>query len=89
MAIMLTAPSLFGLPMTDDPGARDHQPARELDLDLDEVAVPRIARGRRPAMRISFCLRSTGTSRAPSSSMRTMPIWPRRGLSRIFIALAV
>ena len=71
MAIRLTAPS--DMRIADDGGdlgARDHQAAGELDLDLDEVAIAWRRADRPSGMRISFCLRSTGIRRAPSSSMR-------------------
>jgi hypothetical protein len=55
---------------------------------LDEAAVARVAEIAELDAHF-LCLRSTGTSRAPSSSMRTMPIWPRRGLSRFVIGRAV
>lgn len=69
----------FGLPMTLMTRARNHQAAAQQS---------RRRRGRhhgrrrsRPG-RCAFPCRSTGTRRAPSSSSRTMPISPRRGLSK-------
>ncbi len=89
MAIMLIAPSELGLPMTLVTRARGII-SRPESLTSTSTRSPSCASPRSPmGMRISFCLRSIGISRAPSSSRRTMPIWARRGLSRIFIGLAV
>ena len=89
MAMRLTARSVSGLPITAITRALGII-IRPVSFTSTSTRSPSLALPRSPAsMRISFCLRSIATSRAPSLSKRTMPIWPLRGLSRIFIARAV
>jgi hypothetical protein len=89
IAIIETAPSELGLPMTEVTLAF-WIIRRPENFTVTSTRSPSRASPRSPlSMRISLVLRSMGTSRAPFSSSRTIPIWPRRGLSRIFMGFAV
>jgi hypothetical protein len=74
MAIRLTAPSLLGLPTTETTLARGIIIRPETLISTSTKSPSRASPRSPAAIRISFCLRSTGSRRAPSSSMRTMPI---------------
>ncbi len=70
------------------PARGDHQPSREFHLDFHKIAVAGLAQ---IAQGDAHFLLPCGRRYEPRPVFvrRTMPIWARRGLSRIFMGLAV